>query len=560
MVPWACYLIAAGALIPGLIDGQRDFLQGSGFEDVRARPQRPQRQRESVSRLSQDIEHLFREEEPPLPSVPLQRVLFHRPEPSRSRTQSGRSQLPEESVSSECPTPNGVFADSYQCDRYYECVDNVISDKLCPDGLAYDDKYPKGRCEFLYAVDCTGREELHQDLISKFQCPENVTEELGGGRDGQRHQHPRYFDPDDCQTFYVCIDGVNPRKNGCPLGKVFNDVTKQCDDPKNVPECAEWYKDDPRFLTSTTTTPATGSLSPTRVGEAMNSKHPTPSSPQQEVTTNNGGRFSLFRRPTGALGLAEAQRRKPNSSSIGNLSTTDLALPVLLSQGQQSLDVRCEDNDFYVPDPYQCDKYYECIDGVASESKLCPDGLVFDDTSRRGEKCDYPFNVNCGNRLELQAPTSSSIECPRQNGIFAHEDPAVCNSFYLCVDGVHQTYQCDGELQFNEYTGVCEWPTTAGRTGCLTKPKETRDGFRCEQNNTLELNGVQIIHPLFPHPTDCQKFYICLNGIDPRENACEDLSVFNDLTMKCDDPQNVPGCEDWFNYGNEVGNTQRRRR
>jgi hypothetical protein len=28
--------------------------------------------------------------------------------------------------------------------------------------------------------------------------------------------------------------------------------------------------------------------------------------------------------------------------------------------------------------------------------------------------------------------------------------------------------------------------------------------------------------------------------------------------MKCDDPQNVPGCEDWFNFGNEVG--QRRRR
>jgi hypothetical protein len=62
----------------------------------------------------------------------------------------------------------------------------------------------------------------------------------------------------------------------------------------------------------------------------------------------------------------------------------------------------------------------------------------------------------------------------------------------------------------------------------------------------LELNGVQIIHPLYAHPQDCQKFYICLNGKEPRENSCPDLTVFNDLSMKCDDPANVPGCENWF--------------
>jgi hypothetical protein len=67
------------------------------------------------------------------------------------------------------------------------------------------------------------------------------------------------------------------------------------------------------------------------------------------------------------------------------------------------------------------------------------------------------------------------------------------------------------------------------------------DGFSCPQNNSLELNGVQIIHPLYAHPQDCQKFYVCLNGKDPRENSCPDLTVFNDLNMKCDDPANVPG-------------------
>lgn len=52
-------------------------------------------------------------------------------------------------------------------------------------------------------------------------------------------------------------------------------------------------------------------------------------------------------------------------------------------------------------DPVQCDKYYECDDGVATE-KLCPDGLVFDETIRLKNKCDQPFNVDCGDRTELR--------------------------------------------------------------------------------------------------------------------------------------------------------------
>jgi hypothetical protein len=32
------------------------------------------------------------------------------------------------------------------------------------------------------------------------------------------------------------------------------------------------------------------------------------------------------------------------------------------------------------------------------EAKLCPDGLLFEDGNPNQEKCDYPFNVNCGTR------------------------------------------------------------------------------------------------------------------------------------------------------------------
>lgn len=52
-------------------------------------------------------------------------------------------------------------------------------------------------------------------------------------------------------------------------------------------------------------------------------------------------------------------------------------------------------------DEVQCDKYFECRDGIAKE-KLCPDGLVFDPSLRKVNKCDQPFNVDCGDRTELR--------------------------------------------------------------------------------------------------------------------------------------------------------------
>ena len=48
--------------------------------------------------------------------------------------------------------------------------------------------------------------------------------------------HPKYADPADCAKFYICLNGVSPRAQGCELGLVFNTVTSSCDSPENVPE------------------------------------------------------------------------------------------------------------------------------------------------------------------------------------------------------------------------------------------------------------------------------------------------------------------------------------
>jgi hypothetical protein len=74
-----------------------------------------------------------------------------------------------------------------------------------------------------------------QALESGFRCAaSSPTDDAFGVSD----PHPKYADPADCAKFYICLNGVTPREQGCELGLVFNTITGQCDSPDNVPE---WY-------------------------------------------------------------------------------------------------------------------------------------------------------------------------------------------------------------------------------------------------------------------------------------------------------------------------------
>ncbi|XP_050692012.1 protein obstructor-E-like [Eriocheir sinensis] len=201
-------------------------------------------------------------------------------------------------IASECPAPTGYFADARQCDKYYKCVDNVLTEKLCPDGMAFNDINPHvEKCDLLAVVDCSGRTQLQtpkptencerqngnfpvvgsNDCSQAYRCQDGVgtliTCPVGlsfaldtgicdwpdqSGRKGclteetqnftcprvkqqEAVAHPRYADPHDCQYFYVCINGKTPRRNGCKFGQVFNTNTTACGLPQEVPECADYY-------------------------------------------------------------------------------------------------------------------------------------------------------------------------------------------------------------------------------------------------------------------------------------------------------------------------------
>lgn len=72
----------------------------------------------------------------------------------------------DSNLSDECPEPDGFFADATQCDKYYACENGVISERLCPDGMVFNDFSPlHEKCDLPFGIDCTGRTELRKSAI-----------------------------------------------------------------------------------------------------------------------------------------------------------------------------------------------------------------------------------------------------------------------------------------------------------------------------------------------------------------------------------------------------------
>lgn len=92
----------------------------------------------------------------------------------------------DDGTTDQCPEPFGFFADAEQCDKYYECKwvflllfpsngnnkfinewfcdsDGVITEKLCPDGMVFNDFSPdQEKCDLPFNIDCSQRSKLRK--------------------------------------------------------------------------------------------------------------------------------------------------------------------------------------------------------------------------------------------------------------------------------------------------------------------------------------------------------------------------------------------------------------
>jgi len=199
---------------------------------------------------------------------------------------------------SECPEPNGLFADAVQCDKYYECKNGTVSEHLCPDGKVYAESSSDfAVCNFPFSIPCNGRTEFQtpkarpgcprangyfadpdSSECAKFNFCQNgvpigqtcapglvFSEEAGGCRwpdqakrtgcgskekggfvcpdqlPGRSRSQTRHPNPDDCELFYICIGG-EPRPGRCDEGLVFDPKSLYCRPQDEVEgKCATWF-------------------------------------------------------------------------------------------------------------------------------------------------------------------------------------------------------------------------------------------------------------------------------------------------------------------------------
>ncbi|XP_037083462.1 protein obstructor-E-like [Pollicipes pollicipes] len=216
-----------------------------------------------------------------------------------------------------------------------------------------------------------------------------------------------------------------------------------------------------------------------------------------------------------------------------------------VAYGQDDFQFVCPESYGDYEDTEFCDYFWRCNRGEA-EPLECQDGHAFNPNLRGSiYPCDYVFKVNCTGRESLQDPQPGiDLECERQHGIYP--DPELCDTYYVCKDGVATRSQCAPGLHFHIKSRECRWPDEAGRGLC--DKRESLGDFSCplDATNAVDVHGNRDNNPTYIHPDDCRLFYVCLNGVKPMEGGCPEGTVFNDATRKCDDPANVEGCENYY--------------
>jgi len=141
---------------------------------------------------------------------------------------------PPQSKDPQCERLNGFypFPPRDSCSKFYHCLEGKAYEKSCPEGVIFDPK--KGACVH---PDMSSRIDCAAHTVLNFKCP-NMNQRFSRLRFGD---HDRFSHPTDCRKFFICLADGQPRIGGCPFGKVFQQKTGFCDDPKKVPECKDYY-------------------------------------------------------------------------------------------------------------------------------------------------------------------------------------------------------------------------------------------------------------------------------------------------------------------------------
>ncbi|CAG9790986.1 unnamed protein product [Diatraea saccharalis] len=383
---------------------------------------------------------------------------------------------------------------------------------------------------------------------------------------------------ENCNQFYICSAGA-PVVLSCPGNLLFNPYKNICDWPDKV-ECGNRVIPD---------------------GEDCDDN--------DNEGDDNGGNGSGDNGGNGG-GDNGGEGNGDGGNGGGTCNCNPEEAPAICAAEDSNGELVAHEN---------CNQFYICSAG-APVVLSCPGNLLFNPYKNI---CDWPDKVECGNRVIPDGedcddndnegddnggngsgdnggngggdnggegngdggngggtcncnPEEAPAICAAEdsNGeLVAHEN---CNQFYICSAGAPVVLSCPGNLLFNPYKNICDWPDkvecgnrvipdgedcdgndnegddnggngsgdNGGNGGGDNGGEDNGDGgngggtCNCNPEDAPAIcaaedsNGVLIAHE------NCNQFYICSGGA-PVTLSCPGDLLFNPYTNKCDWADNV---------------------
>ncbi|GIY49226.1 hypothetical protein CEXT_303411 [Caerostris extrusa] len=458
--------------------------------------------------------------------------------------------IPKIGIDGQCPKEDSdtpVLLPHKDCTRFYMCHNGVLLVKSCQKDLHFNAKlnvcdYPdKAGCDSGF-IKPKGRDGLEGlDPL----CPLN--------EDGNPILKPHET---DCRKFYTCNNGVLILQV-CQNSLHFNSQLQKCDWPENA-GCETSIGEKPEIIPKITGND----------GQCPKENSDTPVLlPHKDCTkfyVCNSGKPLVKSCQSGLHFNA-----KLNVCDYPDQAGCDSgAIKPKGKDGLEGLDTLCplnkDGNPVLKPHETDCRKFYTCNGGVLI-LQVCQHGLHF---NAQLQKCDWPENAGC-EISSIKPKGRDGLEgldtlCPlNEDGnpiLKSHETD--CRKFYTCNGGILILQVCQNGLHFNSQLQKCDWPENAGcETNVAVKPKgksgkEVLKNVGCEKSflkklssGTGDLNDFAAIcasvladkTSYFPHPEDCNLFYMCDSGILSLRQCPNDLH-FNAARQLCDWPHEAQ-CE-----------------